>query len=291
MDHPTQEEKWTFHKRKNSLDLIMSKIWSNGKIIDQNDFRISPLDRGLTLGLGVFETMAAIDGNIRYFERHMARLSKATEYLGLKKIDREQIIKGISDLCEIEGLKKARVRLAITAGEGSLKEMKAGEDSCTWMIVTPLPNSIPATILIVPWRRNEHSALMGVKSASYAENIIAQSWVNERGSSDAIFLNTAGDICEAATSNIFFLVDNCLITPCVKCGCLPGVMRDVVIETAKKLGVKVVEEKVSLEMVEDVNEVFLTSAIRGVNWVKKWEDKFFEKEGVLTEKIRKLIDV
>jgi branched-chain amino acid aminotransferase len=269
----------------------MSKIWNNGKIIDDEDFCISPFDRGLTLGLGAFETMVAIEGEIRYFDRHVKRLSKAINDLGLEKIDREEIIKGALDLCELLELRKARIRLSVTAGEGSLNKMKAGKASCSWMLATPLLDQSPAVTVVVPWRRNEHSALMGIKSASYAENIVAQSLATARGASDAIFLNTAGNLCEAATSNIFLVINNSLITPCLKCGCLPGVMREIAIDIARKNHISLTEREVSCEMIDQAEEIFLTSAIRGVNWVAKWENKVFEKEGNVTKKIREILEL
>ena len=72
----------------------------------------------------------------------------------------------------------------------------------------------PTTSLVtVPWPRNERSAVAGLKTTSYAENVVALEWAHERGASEALLLNTAGYVCEGTGSNVFAVVDGQVVTP------------------------------------------------------------------------------
>ena len=89
----------------------------------------------------------------------------------------------------------------------------------------------PSTVLAtVPWVRNERSAVAGVKTTSYAENVVALAHAHARGASEALFLNTQGRVCEGTGSNVFAVVDGAILTPPLSSGCLAGVTRDLVIE-------------------------------------------------------------
>ena len=86
------------------------------------------------------------------------------------------------------------------------------------------------TVVTVPWTRNEHGATAGLKTTSYAENVIALAHAVERGGSEAVFANTAGNLCEGTGTNVFYVVDGELRTPTLASGCLAGVTRALVIE-------------------------------------------------------------
>ena len=77
------------------------------------------------------------------------------------------------------------------------------------------------TVVTVPWTRNEHGATAGLKTTSYADNVIALAHAVERGGSEAIFANTAGNLCEGTGTNVFYVVDGELRTPTLASG-LPG---------------------------------------------------------------------
>ena len=84
---------------------------------------------------------------------------------------------------------------------------------------------VATTVTTVPWTRNENGATAGLKTTSYAENVIALAHAAERGGTEAIFANTAGHLCEGTGSNVFYVVDGELRTPTLASGCLAGVTR------------------------------------------------------------------
>ncbi len=255
----------------------MSQLWCNGHWLDSANFSAAPLDRGAILGLGLFETMLAVDGVPMLVPQHRARLDASCKKLGwqveipdlqktaAKLLVKNQLVAG-----------RARVRLTVTAGSGTLRDLKLGPDHLVWMTALPAgdaPSSLTANVS--PWPRNEHSPLAGLKCASYAENLIALDHARLQGFEETIFLNTAGHLCEASTANIFLVKNNTLQTPSLASGCLPGVARQRVLELAAVRGIACEERQLGLADLQTADEVFLTSAIQGPVAVTRVAEQHF----------------
>jgi branched-chain amino acid aminotransferase len=115
----------------------------------------------------------------------------------------------------------------------------------------------------VPWPRNEHGALSGLKTTSYGENVRALAYANEHGGSEAIFANTTGNLCEGTGTNVFIVSEGRLITPPLSAGCLAGVTRALVIEWAGAS-----EQDVPLSALAGADEAFLTGTTRDVQPIR-----------------------
>ena len=85
-------------------------------------------------------------------------------------------------------------------------------------------------VATVPWPRNERSAVAGLKTTSYAENVVALAHAQERGAAEALMPNTHGQLCEGTGSNVFVVREGVLLDSTATSGCLPGITRDLVIE-------------------------------------------------------------
>ena len=248
-------------------------VWCDGRLIPANELRVSPFDRGLTVGLGLFETLLAIDGRPAFLDRHLARHADGCRRFGWPGWTEETIRPAILDLLTANGLEKgrARVRLFQTGGEGLREDLGAGPEArrvITAGEVSHGPASISLTVS--PWIRNERSALTGLKAASYAENILALSAARKAGFDEPLFLNSRGEICETATANVFIVKEGRIITPPLTSGCLPGVTRGWLLEFP---GAKAEERVLSPGDFEAADEWFLTSAVRGVIPVGRWEEQ------------------
>ena len=84
--------------------------------------------------------------------------------------------------------------------------------------------------MTAPWLRNEHGALSGVKSTSYAENVRALAYATERAATEAIFLNTVGNVSEGTGSNLFLIFGSEVVTPPLAAGPLAGITRELLLE-------------------------------------------------------------
>ena len=267
----------------------MTQLWCNGRWLDFSDFQASPLDRGSMLGLGLFETMLALDGAPVFIDRHLARLRKGCERLrwDLPCFDLAEVA---LELLARNGLTsgRARVRLALSGGGGPINDLAPGADRIFWMMAVPA-SDVPSSVstLISPWLRNENSPVAGMKCASYAENLVALDHARRLGFDETIFLNTQGHVCEAATGNLFFVKNGILHTPALHSGCLPGVTREVVMELAGDHQIPCVERDVLPDDLHCADEIFLTSATRGPVNVIQLDTRNFTP-GPLAARLREL---
>ena len=129
----------------------------------------------------------------------------------------------------------------------------------------------------MPWPRNERSPLAGLKTTSYAENVMALARAGAAGASEAVFANLAGNLCEGTGTNVFYVVDGELRTPTLASGCLAGVTRDLLVEW---YGAREVDEPI--EVAQGADEVFLVSTTRDVQAVERWDDRELPAPGPVT---------
>ena len=111
----------------------------------------------------------------------------------------------------------------------------------------------------MPWPRNERGATAGLKTTSYAENVIALRAAHDAGADEALFVDTRGRVCEGTGSNVFYFVNGHLVTPSLATGCLAGVTRELVMEL---VDVMVADAPVGL--LGGADEAFITSSTRDV---------------------------
>lgn len=235
-------------------------MWCNGSYFE-GALSISPSDRGLCHGLGLFETLLAVNGRLVAPDLHFARMVRGAERLGWT-IQTEEFGAAATALLGRNGLLegRARVRIACTAGSGGLADLRQGDDRRVWItaVLCPVP---PTSLALVtsPFPRNELSPLAGLKCASYAENLIALDHARRAGADEPLFFNTRGHLCETATANVFLVKDGEIFTPSLGSGCLPGTLRERVIGRFP-----VTEEALTAGDVGSADEIFVTSATRGV---------------------------
>jgi len=129
----------------------------------------------------------------------------------------------------------------------------------------------------VPWPRNERGALAGLKTTSYAENVVALAHAQREGASEAIFENLAGNLCEGTGSNVFYVVDGELRTPTLASGCLAGVTRALLVAWC---GAKEVDEPIGV--LQEASEVFLASTTRDVQGVHQVDGRELAAPGPVT---------
>ena len=123
-------------------------------------------------------------------------------------------------------------------------------------------------------------ALAGVKSTSYAENVRNLAYATERGATEAILLNTAGNVCEGTGSNLFCVFGTEIVTPPLASGPLAGITRDLVLEWND-----VREADLTLAEAMGADEVFLTSSLRDVQAVDRWDSRDLAGPGPVTQAV------
>jgi branched-chain amino acid aminotransferase len=241
-------------------------VWINGELFPDSEARISVFDHGLVVGDGVFETVKVAAGQPFALSRHLTRLAASAAGLGLPVPDLDHLRTGVAAVVgAYPGMALARLRITVTAGVAPLGSER-GDSPLTVVIALAeqRPRSDFVDVAVVPWTRNEHGAVAGLKTTSYAENVRALVYAVDHGAAEAIFANTAGNLCEGTGTNIFVVTGDRLVTPPLSAGCLAGVTRALVIEWAGAA-----EEDLPVGALVAADEAFLTGTTRDVQPIRK----------------------
>jgi branched-chain amino acid aminotransferase len=264
------------------------RVWINGNLLtDPSAPAVGVTDHGLTVGDGVFEAVKVVAGRPFALSLHLERLARSARGLGLPDVDLAAVRRGVAAVLDDHVLPLGRLRITYTGGPAPLGSGRAGPDAATptLVVVADAMGAWPETTAVatVRWPRNERGALAGLKTTSYAENVVALAEAAKVGASEAIFANLAGHLCEGTGSNVFYVVDGELRTPSLASGCLAGVTRRLVLEW---YGGREVDEPI--ETVARASEVFLVSTTRDVQGVARWDDVELLAPGPVTRKVAEL---
>ena len=190
-------------------------MWLNGRVIESNAAAIAPGDRGFTLGDGLFETIRVANGCARHLARHLARLRQGADLLAIPLAD-GAAERAVSELLAAVAASDAILRLTLSRGEGARGLLPQSHPSPTLLATlspwSPMPAHISLRTATVT-RRNEHSPLSGIKSLNMLDNVLAKAEAAAAGADEALLLNTAGRVAEAATANVFAVIDGAIVTP------------------------------------------------------------------------------
>ena len=255
------------------------RAWMNGELLPEATapaLRVS--DHGFTVGDGVFEAVKVVDGRPFALTPHLERLARSAAGLGLPELDQDAVRRGVAAVLDGPAPALGRLRITYTGGPAPLGSGR-GDEPPTLVVVADAMAPTPATtrVATVPWPRNERGALAGLKTTSYAENVVALAEARRRGASEAVFANLAGHLCEGTGSNVFYVVDGEVRTPSLGSGCLAGVTRALVLDWCG--GIEVDEP---IEVLAGASEIFLTSTTRDVQGVAAWDDRELPAPGPVT---------
>ncbi|MFN8194218.1 MAG: aminotransferase class IV [Nocardioidaceae bacterium] len=255
------------------------RAWVNGQLLaDPAGPAVPVSDHGFTVGDGVFEAVKVVDGRPFALTRHLERLVFSAKGLGLPDPDLDDIHAGIAAVLDGFDASLGRLRVTYTGGQAPLGSGRGGLPPTLAVVVDTMGEWPPTTAVVsVPWPRNERGATAGLKTTSYAENVVALAVAHDKGATEAVFANLAGHLCEGTGSNVFYVVDGELRTPSLASGCLAGVTRGLVLEW---YGGREVDEP--LEVIDDASEIFLASTTRDVQGVHRWNDRELVAPGPVT---------
>ncbi|MDX6352478.1 MAG: branched-chain amino acid aminotransferase [Streptomyces sp.] len=241
----------------------MSSIWVDGGLRDEDAATVSVMDHGLTVGDGVFETLKAVDGAAFAMDRHLRRLARSAQGLGLPEPDLDQVRRAGEAVLAANPMPYGRLRITYTGGTSPLGSER-GDTGPTLVVALGTASVRPDTtaVVTVPWTRNEKGALAGLKTTSYGENVVALAQAHRNGASEALFANTQGRLCEGTGSNIFVVIGGKLLTPPLASGCLAGITRELVAEWS---GAE--EADLPFDALDEAEELFLTSTLRDVQGI------------------------
>jgi len=242
-------------------------VYLNGSLMPRSQASISVLDYGFLYGFGLFETMRAYGGQVFLLDRHLSRLARSAEILGMP-IGVADLKEAVMATIQANQLSEARIRITISIGEGGIAPDPNTCNKPTVLILAghyqPYPEQVYQKgfrAVISSIRRNSQSPLSRLKSANYLESILARQEARAAGVDEALCLNEKGLLAEASMSNIFLITDGILRTPGQGSGILPGITREVVLELAWRLGINALEQDIRLDELFHAQEAFLTNSL------------------------------
>ncbi|MET9556011.1 aminodeoxychorismate lyase [Streptomyces sp. NPDC006645] len=262
-------------------------IWVNGGLRAADAARVSVLDHGLTVGDGIFETVKSVRGRTFALTRHLDRLTRSARGLGLPDPDHDEVRAACAAVLDANPVDMGRLRITYTGGLSPLGSDR-GDAGPTLVVAVGETHRRPDTtaVITVPWVRNERGALAGLKTTSYAENVVALARAREQDASEALFANTVGDLCEGTGSNVFVVLDGQLHTPPVSSGCLAGITRALTVDWT---GAQ--ETRLPFDVLDRADEIFLTSSLRDVQAVHRVDGRTLPgAPGPVTAKAMRVFD-
>lgn len=247
--------------------MIHRHIFHNDQLLPIEKVRLSPGQAGVINGWGLFTTLRIVRGEAFAFERHWRRLEKDAAivrmplpYSGPKvRVQLQEVIRAneVSEGC-------ARIYLIYN----QVGFWRSGEPQPVVDLViytAPLP-PYPATVRLAVREHGRHaaSALAGVKTISWLNNVWSVAEAQKDGFDEVVMLNERGEVSECTAANIFAVRGDNVFTPPLSSGCLEGVTRGVLLEVAGEAGVSLKEQTLKPEDLYSADEVFISSTNRSV---------------------------
>ena len=217
-------------------------------------------DEAFMRGRGAFETMRVYGGRPFRLSAHLERLEASCARLGVEPPPRATVEELAARALDHAAVPDATMRVYATPGHGG--------GPTAVVVVADLPSDLEQLrergMHVISVEFQPALLMGGVKSTSYALNMVAVDAAHGRGADDAVFVSTDGTVLEATTSNVWWRSGGCLYTPELDAGILAGVTRGVLLELAPGLGYEVVEGRFPLAELAGAEEAFTSSSVREV---------------------------
>lgn len=263
-------------------------IWFNGTFAPSDQLLFGIDNRGYLFGDGLFETIHAFGTTARHIELHHKRLVKSMRLLDMDvptSLSAEFLENEISRLLNKNRIfGSARVRLSVTRKSGGFYA-PTGIGVDITIQATPLETNFyqinPKGLVVDLYTdlRKPTNFLSGIKSSNALLYIMAGVSAKKAEVDESILINDQNRLTESASSNLFLIKGDNILTPPLNEGCLNGIIRQVIIKIAPELGYKVIEDRpLEPELLLSADEVFLTNAISGIRWVVAFKNiRYFSK--------------
>lgn len=247
----------------------MKPAWS----VNGRRARLDPSDRGLAYGDGLFETMAAADGEIRWLEYHLERLMDGCARLEIPGPSRTRLERWIAR--DLPRAGQAVVKLIVTRGPGARGYRVPETPEPTVIIgISSWPQAPAAhytegiALTTCELRLGENPRLAGLKHLNRLEQVLAQLELRGREADEGLMLRADDAVVSATSSNLFAVFGGRIRTPTLETCGVRGVMRRIVLDFCVGQGIDAVEEDFGRDALLGADEVFATNALHGVRPVR-----------------------
>ena len=253
------------------------RSWING--VEQDHIAIT--DRGLHYGDGLFETMAAFEGQCPRFEAHYQRLVTGCERLAIPLPDKQLVLQEVQTAAA--GQAKAVIKILLTSGAGGRGYGRAAELQPNRIVMQHVWPDYPehywhegVRVKLCQTRLGCNPALAGIKHLNRLEQVLARNEWHHSDYAEGLMCDVQGNVIEGTMTNIFIVRDRILYTPSVAICGVAGVMRGWVMTRANELELKMRETTLSIDDIQQADEVILTNSLIGLWPVRTFESRNFQ---------------
>jgi branched-subunit amino acid aminotransferase/4-amino-4-deoxychorismate lyase len=257
----------------------------NGNVCAEDELVFPVTERILRYGDGLFESMRACNGKIMWIAEHYNRLYSGARLLRLPLEDVlpfERFSEQAHYLLASNAFKNARLRFCVyRKGDGFYTPEKNTTGYFIEVTESPEPhysfNESGLKLGIYTGQFKSCTSLSNYKTNNALLYVLAGLYKNEQQLDECLILNQKGCIAEAISANVFVVKKGKMFTPAANQGCIMGIMRKKIIELAHQQSIEVNEGVLTFDDLLDADEIFLTNASRGIQWVDNLLDKHYEQ--------------
>jgi len=256
--------------------------WCEGRIVPADEARVPVRDHGLLYGDGLFEGIRVRGGRVFRLDAHLARFAAGAKALALElPVPLGEVRRIVLDTVRAHATPEAYVRLLATRGEGPLgvDPLPCGPARILCLVdqvaLYPAEKRRRGLDLVTSSLRRPAPDVLDprVKSLNYLNNVLAKLEARTRGADEALLLNAAGLVAEAAVANVFVVRAGELRTPPATDGALEGITRATVLELAVGLGIPACERSLGRFDLFAAEECFLTGSGAGLVAVRSLDGR------------------
>lgn len=256
-------------------------------------------NRGFKFGDGLFESMRMINQKLQFADLHADRLAagmKALKIDGHALMDDYFLRQKTADLAKKNRWNgNVRFRLSVYrqgAGVYTPESNKSGYvlEGIPLKSIAYELNAKGLIIDVFDEMTKSIDKLSNFKTSNALLYVMAGLFKTQNRLDEAIILNQSGFLCESISSNIFVVYDKQIYTPALTEGCVGGVMRSTIMQICKMNDIPLIEAQISPEVLKEAEEVFITNATQGIQWIMGYGRKryFNEFSKYLNEKLNLL---
>jgi branched-chain amino acid aminotransferase len=271
----------------------------NGHVISLYEPAISFTNRAFRYGDSMFESIRFTNGKIMFLADHIKRIKLSMTTLRMNvpaEFTSANIEQLIVHLLEQNNIKQdARIRLTVFRNEGGFYTPETNDIS--FLIETEKLEELGYTLNqkglwvdIYAEIKKPINKISNIKTGSALLYVMAGLTKTSLRLDDCLLVNDNGNIIESINSNIFVVKNGTLYTSPITDGCVDGVMRKQILEIAAQNKILAFEQPLTVHTLTNGDEVFLTNAIKGIQWVGQFKNKFYTNQRAVffTEKLNDL---
>ncbi len=265
----------------------------NGQFVQLENARVSINDRGFQFGDGIYEVIRTYHGRIFHLDEHLKRFEKSAREIDLPiPFSRSEMKKVIEEAFIKSGYPMAKIYVQMTRGEAERSHAFPSAIKPTFIMtvlkLSPFPPALKTSGVEMITTEDLRWGRCDIKSLNLLPNVLAQQKAKKAGVYEALMVRN-GKVTEGSISNFFMVKHETVATPPLSSFILPGVTRDLVLDIARSLKIKVIEKDIPAGEVYRADEVFLSGTTIEIAPVVKIDGKAIAngRPGAITQTLMK----